>query len=372
MNVFRNKFVLFFISILILLVLPLKTFAQNKVPEKQIVATLAKDQIINHDYFAVGEKVTIDGTINGDAYIAGGQITINGIINGDLLVAGGQIIFRGKAIQDIRVVGGTISIEGEVGKNISLVGGNITIGKDAKIAGNTVIAGGMAVLSSDISGNVIAGVGTLELTSGAIINGNLDYWSNDKAIIASEAKVLQPTTFHQTNFNIPQEQKKTALSGAKTFFNLIGFISSLLIGMLYIYLLPIFSQKIADTVRNKFWLSLLVGFVSIIAAPIAGIILFSTVIGTPITMALIFISIIIIYVSKIVISLAIGKVIGSMTKKNIAPVWGFALGLVLYYLISLIPIIGNLMKIIALFVGVGAIVIQEKSYFTTLRAKKTI
>jgi hypothetical protein len=372
MNVFRNKFVLLLLISLTLLALPFKTFAQNKTLQKPVIVNLAKDQVINHDYFAAGEKVTIDGIINGDAYVAGGQITINGIINGDLLVAGGQTSFNGKVAQNIRAVGGSIIIEGEIGKNISLIGGNITIGKDAKIAGNAVIAGGMAVLSSNISGNVTAGVGTLELTSGAMVDGNLDYWSSNKATIASDAKVFQSTTFHQTYFNPPQQQKKLAFTGFKTFFNVTSLISSFIVGLLFIYLLPIFSQKIAETAINKFWMSLLIGLITIIVAPIAGIILLSTVIGAPLVMFLFFAYIFVIYLSKIFVALAVGRVISSRAKWKIAPIWSFTIGLILCYLIGLIPLIGGLVKIIILFTGVGSFVLLKKYYFSTLRSKKIV
>jgi len=190
MKLLQSKFIFFLFASIFLLFLPLKTFAQTNSFNRQKTVVLNKDQIINHDYFAAGSRVVIDGTINGDAYIAGGQVDVNGIINGDLLAAGGQINVRGTISQNIRAAGGNITVEGSVGKNVTIAGGNLTINRTAKIIGNTVIAGGNSEIltqvnnltlaggnvriGSNVLGNITAGVGTLDILSDVTIQGNLD------------------------------------------------------------------------------------------------------------------------------------------------------------------------------------------------------
>jgi hypothetical protein len=56
----------------------------------------------------------------------------------------------------------------------------------------------------------------------------------------------------------------------------------------------------------------------------------------------------------------------------LTPVWVFGVGLLLYYLVGIIPIIDILVKIVALLAGTGAIVLQKKNSFVTLRAKKLL
>jgi hypothetical protein len=372
MNMLKKKYLLSFFLLFVLLFLPLNVFADSPMFNAQNTVSLNKDQIINHDYFTAGKRVIINGTINGDAYIAGGQIDINGIITGDLLVAGGNIVIRGNVNQNIRGVGGNITIEGRVVKNISLAGGNIMIDKSATIGGNVVLAGGNGQIAGNILGDVTAGIGMLDLTPGTVIQGNLNYWSNSKATITSEVSVLKSTTFHQTNFRQPMIKERRIFSDANGFFGIIGFVSSLIFGILLIWLFPIYSQKLADNVTNKFWLSLLIGFVTLIIVPITIVLLLITVIGIPFAILLAFAYGFILYLSKLFVALAIGQFINAKGKWNIHPIWTFVGGLVIYYLVGIIPVIGALMKVIVLFAGLGTIVMQKKYYFSMLRDKKIV
>jgi hypothetical protein len=377
MNIVRRVFIFSLALFIAFLFSPFSAPASAQTPKGQKIIILSKNQIVNQDYFVAGSKVTIDGTINGDAYIAGGQIDVNGTINGDLLVAGGQITVRGDVTQNIRVVGGNILVLGTAGKNISLAGGNIMIDKGAKVNGNVTIAGGTARLANNILGNVTAATGMLEVTSDAIINGNLDYWSNNKATIDSGAKILKSTAFHQTNFNhqptgINMAKVGPALLGIKLSFSLISFISSLIVGILLISLLPVYSQKVNDAIRGKFWLSLLVGLVAAIVIPIVTIILFVTVIGIPFAIFLIFVYGIVIYISKLFVAYAAGAMISKKANWNINSIWSFVIGLVLYYVVGFIPVIGGLMKLAVLLTGIGALIIQKKHHFAMLREKKLI
>jgi hypothetical protein len=391
MKLSRNIFIFPFLASLLFLFIPLKTFAQTNHFNGQKIVILNKNQTINHDYFAAGGKITIDGTVNGDAYIAGGQVDINGIVNGDLLVVGGQINVRGSVSQNVRAFDGDIVISGQIGKNVTIAGGNLTIDRIARITGSTVIAGGNSEILAQINnltaagghvriennilGNITAGVGTLEISPDTTIYGNLEYWSSNKTSTQG-AKITGQTIFHQTqiqtDFKRSSEKAMKNVFGIGVFFTAVGFISSLILGILLIYLLPIYTQKVADVIRNKFWLSLLTGFIALIIAPIAFIILLTSFIGAPIAFALIPIYGILFYLAKLFAMLAIGKFVGEKAKWNLTPIRIFVIGILLYYIIGFIPVVGMLTKMVITFAGVGAIIIQKRNYYLMLREKKII
>lgn len=384
---YGKKLILPLILLFVFLFLPLNVFAQNQMTVGQNTVILDKDQVVNHDYFAAGKSVTLDGIVNGDVYAAGGQIDINGTVNGDLLVAGGQITIRGNIIQNIRAVGGTIIIRGNVGRNISVAGGNITIDKDAKINGNLVVAGGntdilspikeltvaggQVKLESVVLGNVTAGVGMLEIMPNTIIQGNLNYWSNNKATFDAGAKVLKSTTFHQTNFNQPVRNGRNN-DIFKMPFGMIGFISSLIFGILIIWLFPIYSQRTTEIISKKFWQSLLLGLVSLIVTPIIAILLAVTIIGIPFAILTMAAYILIIYISKLFVALTLGNIVSKKANWKINRIWTFIIGFAIFSIIGIIPILGGITRMIALFTGMGALLIQKQYYFTTLRDKKLI
>lgn len=386
----RGKIVLSLLLLIILSLFPLSVFAKTNVLNTQETVVLGKDEVINHDYFAAGNRVIINGTVNGDVYAAGGQIDVNGIINGDLLIAGGQITVRGKVVNNIRGAGGNIFVTGDVGRNLTLVGGNLTLDNNAKLGGNAVLAGGnIDVLSqvndltigggsvrigNNVSGNVLAGVGTLDLAENAKLQGNLEYWSGMKARFEPGASVSGVLSFHETKEIERTKVSPQKITGIITGFGIaltiISFLSSLVLGILLLFLAPVYTEKTADIVSRKFWTSLLVGFVTLVMVPIFSIIIMITVIGIPVGFLILVVYGVAFYMSKLFIALAIGKYIKKVFNWKINIMWVFTLGLLAYYLVGIIPVIGWLAKTLVTLVGVGAIVLQGKNYFILLKDKK--
>lgn len=391
MNLFKSKIVFAFLLLFALFALPVSAFAQESSREERVV-TLDKSQTINHDYFAAGDQVTLNGTVNGDAYVAGGKVDINGTVNGDLLVAGGQVTIRGDIKQNIRGAGGNVTILGTVGRNVTLVGGNLTIEPNAKVTGNAVLAGGnIDVLSqvkdltigggnvqiaNNVLGNVVAGVGKLTIGDGANIAGNLNYWSEDKAAIASGATISGETKFHETK-EVAQARRSSAkaigaLAGLGIFFTVVSFLSSVVIGAFILSIFPVYSQRITNQLTSNPGMSILVGLAALIFTPVLVVVLMITLIGFPIALITLFAYFLVLYFSKIFVAMAIGAYAAKIAKFRLTAIWLFVLGLALYYLLGFIPVIGFLVKALTALAGMGAIIIQKKYYLETLRTKKII
>lgn len=376
----------------LLFVAPISAHAQANSGNRQKLVTVAKDQTIEEDYFTAGERVVVDGAVNGDAYIAGGQVDVNGTIKGDLLVAGGQVTVRGTVMQNIRAVGGTVLIEGTVGRNISMVGGSLTLDKSAKIAGNASlvggtisiltpvktlnVAGGDVSLESTVSGNVMGAVGTLQVFPEARVQGNITYWSDKEAQISNGASVSGTVSFNQTDFknkfNNSEEKAQKAASGFGVFMRLVSFASALIVGLLLLRFMPVFSAKTAELVQTKFGKTVFSGFIIIVATPVLAALLLITIIGIPFA---VFVSVAyagLIYFSKFFVAMALGKYLSKVWKSDLSPSWQFVVGIAMFYLLGMLPLIGFFVKLVTLFAGVGALYLTKKEYITSLRDKKII
>ena len=382
------------------------TVFANTNPHAITTSILDKNQVVNHNYYSCASNAILDGTVNGDTYIAGsrvdvsgtvngdlvvagGQVNIDGTINGDILVAGGQVTVRGSASQNLRVIGGNVLILGSVGRNVSVIGGTITVDSRAKISGNAAFAGGnvelltevknlsltagSATIGSEVLGNVSAGAGSLYLSQNAKIDGNLDYWSQEMATINRGATVSGSVTFHKTQASRNYRQTSEETVGAVgSFIGIVSFIGSLILGLLVLWLMPNYSKKTADLVTGKFWLSLLTGFIILVIVPILALILMITLVGFPVALYLIFAYLLFIYTAKIFVALAIGCFISERFKWKLGIYWVFVAGLILYYILGIIPLLGFFVKLIALLTGLGALFLQSKYHFASLRAKKMI
>lgn len=385
-----NRFII--LSGLATLFFVLPSFAthdkNNEDSKDRKLVTLPSGKVINKDYFAFGDKVEISGTVNGDVYAAGGQILIDGTINGDLLAAGGKISISGNISQDVRIVGGQITIGGEIGRSLTASGGNIDITDSARVRGGVVAGGGNILLaapigkevmiaarnltvSNKVDRNLEAFVGSIRLTSKAVVNGDLTYWSDKPASIDENAKITG-SVIHKTPPK-PSPQKVCGIfAGIYLFATLISFISTLIIGLLLIYFYPRYNREVASTLRRKPWASLGVGFLTLVMAPIVLILIFSTVVGIPLALILIASYFITLYIARIYVIFWAGVTIFEQLGTKVSEGWAFVVGLVLYFILTLIPIIGGIITFFVLLFGLGAAILTKKELYQTLRKQDII
>ena len=381
-------------SSLFLLTVAAPVMAQEKNQEnfrQGEVVTVAKGEVLNRDLFAFGERVEISGTVNGDVYAFGGTIIVDGIINGDLIAAGGSLNISGVVSQDSRVAGGQITITGKIGRNLTIGAGNVEITDSANIggsllagAGNLNIAGpiekdiragsGSLTISSAVGGDVDAGVDTLRLTSKASVGGNLTYWSDQEASIDGNAKVqgeIVKNTPPKTQGPTPEKIFGVAI-GAVLFLKIISFITTLVLGLLIIRLLPKFSQNVATNIRKKPWASLGVGFLATVLIPIVFVILLVTVIGIPLAIMLLPIYLISLYVVRVFPMLWGGVILSEKLNWKINAYWSFIAGSFIYFIIQLIPIVGGLVTLFTVLFGLGTLLITKKETYTAARKSSII
>ena len=357
---------------------------------------LTKDQIINSDYLVKGNNVDIVGTVNGDVYVAGGSITVEGTINGDLLAIGGNINIKGSIAGNARIIGGNILVTGSIGRNLSILGGSSNFTDTAKIGGSVAgaggaftfyglvgkdvrIAGGQLSLRSKINGNVFTYIDQLSVSPNANIAGNVTYWSSQKAELAPGA-VIKGKTIQ----NVLPKSATPRMESAKftsiipmivtfvIFVRIIGFLASFIIGILFIKLFPVCVQKTVNSTNKSFWKNVGIGFLTAIVTPIVIILLFCTLIGMPLAVFGGILFAFSLYVAHIIAGIVIGKWAIKYISKKDHMNWSLLVGLVIYGILSVIPVLGWLFSTVFVTAGLGAILAEKKHSYVELRAKKLI
>lgn len=352
------------------LLLPVTVVAQS--PDANELVILPSTETVEDDYFAAGSTVEVSGTVNGDAYIAGGQVVVDGTINGDLLVAGGTVLISGTVTDDVRIVGGNIIVTGSVGDNLSFAGGNITVTDDAQIARNIAVAGGNVDIfapvagniragvgnlniANTVGGNIEAGVGNLRLSSAAAVAGNLTYWSDEEAVISPEASISGEVQRNEVQKpEVSQRGAQAFITGFDIFTTGLSFVTTLVIGALLIYFLPKFHASVVNTIETRTLFSLAIGFLGLILIPILAVTLMITVVGIPLGILLFILYFLLMYISRIYVM----SWVGEKVVKNASPLGTFVVGLVIYYLVGIIPILGPMVKFAAVLIGFGALLMS--------------
>lgn len=378
------------LALFILLILPLAlSFTANASEGKfEENSLLPKGQIVNKDYFTVGRNVTVSGTVNGDAYIAGGQVVIDGDINGDLLAAGGIVIISGKVLGNVRVAGGDININGIISGNFSAFAGRVLVNTSSKIERNLVVGGGsvsvlgvvgknatiasgQTTLSNSIGGDV-AIYGPVTLTSAAKVSGGLTYWDIQNAVTQPGATISGSVLHNIPVKPVMREEAKDNTRNA----NFAGFVFTLklidvlavfLVGLILLKVFPLFSKGVVRYISEKPLESLGLGVIALILIPIIIFVSFATIIGIPLSVVLFAVFVSYIYAVRIFVSQFLGAKILRMLNKEVSIYVQFAIGLIVFTLLSFVPIVGWLVTAILGVVGIGAILLETRSLYTRLR-----
>lgn len=358
--------------------------AEARIITSETNAIVGPEVVIDDDLYITGQTVTVEGIVNGDVYAAGSNVTVRGTVNGDVLAAGGMIDVSGTVTDDVRLAGGTITITGAtIGDSLSVAGGNVIIDEQSTIGGGLLFGAGSITVSTDVMRSVVGGggsvtlngtmnkdvyVGTeqLQLGSNSAIMGDLVYGSEKElnsaltASVAGQVRRYEPPEQVRAARTYDKEAARQAVRGLQYGMLLWKFLSALLVGSLVLYFFSKPTQAIVAGLEKN-WLSTLGwGFIVTVAFLPAMVLLAITGIGLPLALLITLAFAIEVYLSKIVVSVLIGKKLETVLNQKLNPYVSLALGLGLFYIVGALPFIGFFVKLATLFLGLGAIVSYKK------------
>jgi len=391
------KKLVFFSTIVLLFAVSFPVLAETDWPKAKKNVVLSSDEVVNRDYFAAGESVTISGIVNGDVFVGAGSVFVDGKINGDLIAGAGTVTLTGEVTQDVRVGAGTVSIQGVVGQNVTVAGGNINITKDALIGGSVLAMGGnietLGIVEKDVQvygGKVLLGgnigrdvrgeMGKLAIAPKTQILGDLIYGSSKEVAIPEEATVSGKIDYTPTEEKAKLFLKKPAVgsllrqlpkkpfSRAKTTFKLTSFLFALVLGFIFIKISPKGVMGIAQVLETRPWISLGVGLLTPILFVIAMILLMITIIGIPFALLLMVLFGFLVCFSKIFTAFFLGRKLLLSFNMDERRGWALFAGLLLYYLLKLVPFVKFFSGLTFTLFGLGAFVLYQKSLRHSVKA----
>ncbi len=341
------------------------------------------------DAYIAGGNVSIESDVNGDLFVVGGNVTINGNVSEDLVVAGGVVNVFGNVGDDLRVFGGQITVLGSIGDDLILGGGKVEIGKNAVINGSLISGAGFITLSGEVKEDMKGGVGILYFSGKVLKNVTLTveeqlsvaetaYIGGDLSYSAlSEMEIPANVVKGKTEFNqFERGNVLSELTFAYFLYKFISYLSILLIALLFVLVAPRMLIKVGQTTKEKLLKSFGVGILTLLGIVVLSIILMITIIGIPLALISLASLLIIFYVSKVVIAIFITSYFfnySKMTKHVKAKVFGgVALGLLIYYVVSIIPFLGFIISLILCAVAVGGLVLTKFEYLQFLKGKKMV
>lgn len=268
----------------------------------------------------LGGEIDVTEPVDGSLHAAGGRIEIHAAVDGDVNVAGGKILVKAPVQGDVHAAGGQVTIDAPVSGDVAVAAGTLELGPAARIAGKVTFRGGE--LRRDPAAEV---AGAIEHTSGR------------------KHRHAGMDAFH---------------GYARGWLWTAGL---LVLAALIAAALPGPSQRMASELRERPWLTTLVGLTALGAIPVAAVLLMVTIIGIPLGLLAIVLYAALLLVGYVWLAVVMGGLLLDRVKPDTAALTAWRAGaavlaMLVLALLARLPYVGGFIVLVALMVGVGMIV----------------
>lgn len=347
---------------LVLFVLPLTTFASSVVRSGDAVS-VAANQAVEGDFYALGNDVVLSGEVTEDVLTAASTLKINGQVGKDVLVLAGSVDVDGVVGDDLRILAGEVVVSGEVKGDLIVVAGTLKVLSTAKIAGDILFFGGEAevagVVGKSIFGTsekmrvdgVVGGdvdVKTAAMTLGdqADVTGMVKYVSSVELVRAQNARVAGKV--------VKNDPVGVTEASARDF--VVPLLVLLFAALVWYLLFPRLLGRVVVQGTEHVTRSMLVGFGFLFLTPIASGILLASTLGALLGAALLFLYFGVVFMSLSVTAAVVGVYLFKVLKKDAAvSLPRVLLGGVVTYALWFVPIVGPLVFLGLWLLTLGAL-----------------
>ena len=230
-------------------------------------------------------------------------------------------------VDDAVAIGGSVFVDGIVDGDAVAVGGSVHLGEEAIIHGDAVTVGG-----------------TIEEAEGSMVYGTtVDVGSFDFA------NIFKSSGFFGGHNGIP------GIPIGLKFIPLIGLFALVL---LLAVLIPTELSTVASNIKNEPIIMFLWGVLGVILIVPLAVMLVVSIIG----IALIPLEILAVFLATLIGYIAVAVIVGKKLLRALktdtpSVVLSAILGVLILWLVGLIPVFGSIVKAIAVIIGFGAVII---------------
>lgn len=325
---------------------------------------------IDDDLYLAGGQVDLYATVAGDVVVAGGQLNLEGDVHADVIAAGGDVVLRGTVLDDARIAGGNVRVLANIGDDLVAAGGRLQLGAKTKIGGSAWLSAGDVSIDGMISEELRANAGRImltgtvggdaeiwaeqvEISSTAVILGDLNYTSPNPALIAEGARIEGEISYTPVDVPIAPLVAGIFLAG------ILILLSLVITGVVFYLVFPGVAVRCGSTIRGKPWASLGYGLAVFAGGPVVIILLFSTGLGALLALLLLAAYLVILlpgyFVGAYFVADTALRKLNKDDAGKLTRVVALALSITALSFINIIPVFGSLVNWFVLLAGIGAL-----------------
>lgn len=318
------------------------------------------------DAFLAGYAVSVNAPVTGNAHAVGYSVAVKAPVDADAYAAGYSVSFDAPVRGNVTAIGNTVTIgaTGQIGRNARLYGATVNI--DAPVLGAALIGAETLNLDGPVTGDLVFTGRTINFGTNARVSGRLTLETATAvtvpAAVASADRVsasLLPADTTRADLDVAPApaQPASAIGGT-----LVWWVVLFALGAIVIALTPRLRPALEADISSGVWrplgwgsagFAMLIGMVPLLALTLVGLLL--------VPFALIFAAVVLLlsYIAGsylVAYRFTRGWAMPDTTTRRLAVL---ALGIVLFGLIGLIPVLGWLAGLAVTAYGLGSFAIAR-------------
>ncbi|KPK13676.1 MAG: hypothetical protein AMJ62_14765 [Myxococcales bacterium SG8_38] len=348
--------------------------------EKEGTVKVDAGESIDDTVFLSGKTAIVAGTVQGDVFAAAERVEITGTVHGNVYGVGQSVTITGEVGGNVHAAGKTVEVDTRVGGSGFLAGQNVILTEGSELsyggflAGETVRAKGrisrdayFAAETMEISGSVERTVrgyaGQLSVSSSASIGGDIEVTvpAEDAAQIDEGATVNGATVI-----DVDAKHEHRAFLYPGFYFGVLAkALALLLLGVLAVTLFPSLRPPVPESGKEVLR-EMAIGFVILLATPVAMVLVALTVIGIPIAIVTGMAYAVLLYASTLAVAyFAAQRLPAALDNRRLVLRTGLSLLVVLFVLE--VPLVGPGLSFLVHIFGVGCLVMHLRELYLASR-----
>ena len=339
------------------------------------MVSVAPDQIVEDDFYGMGNTVVISGEVTGDLLVGSADMTVNGKVGTDITVASARVDIHGTVGDDVRALAGEVVVAGEIKGDLVVIAKTLKVLSTAKVGGDILFFGTDADVSGTVGGNIFGTnekmrvdgevKGDIDITTAALtlgekanIGGGVKYSSFNELTRAQNSHVTKDVV---RNDPIYQSEETSVFKTILIPFFILAFAS-----LVWYLFFRGFLQKVVISTRTHVLRSTLIGFAVLFLMPIAAAILILSALGSLLGGALLVAYILLLITSFITMGVIAGSFIArTATNSGEVSVMFIILGVFSINALFYVPFIGPVMLAGLLLMTLGAVTVNIYRFLRT-------
>lgn len=357
---------------LVLLLLPAVSFASTITTGR----TLVLSEPTPGNAYLAGTDITIAAPQSGDVLALGATVVVSAPVTGDVMALGGTVGIHKPVTGDVRVVAASLQVDAPISGDFVAAANELhasTTAKDTHLAGGTVeligsSTGAVNIYASDITltgdyqGDVTLNASnSITLGPGTHIHGALNYNAPQQLTLPDGVRVDGGVHYTGSSSFLPtnQQAQTFAVAGASILF-LVHLLAVLVLAGIIAGLFPKFTELVAERSLEpssyRFVLLTLLGFALLVATPVLILILLLSFVGIGVALFLIPLYLLFFMLAYVYAGILTGTLLArTLLKRSIITWKEGVVGMLVFYLIGIVPTLGPLLKAVLIMVAGGTI-----------------